>query len=142
MESVTNLFYVTMAVYGWWNWRYGRSLNRGLPVTIWPIKTHGVAVFLLIIAAAISGTLLSRYTDAAYPYVDSLTTFSAFWATFLVARKVFENWWYWLVIDVISIVVFWIRELELTAMLFVIYVVLIPFGMVQWHRSYRRQTDV
>jgi nicotinamide mononucleotide transporter len=64
-----------------------------------------------------------------------LTTWSAFWATFLVARKILENWWYWLVIDVASVFIYWQRDLELTALLFVIYVIMIPFGFISWRRS-------
>jgi nicotinamide mononucleotide transporter len=81
--------------------------------------------------------LLDTRTDAAFPYIDSLTTWSAIWATFLVARKVLENWWYWLVIDVASVFIYWSRGLELTALLFVVYVIMIPFGLISWTRSYR-----
>jgi len=66
-----------------------------------------------------------------------LTTWGAIWATFLVARKVLENWWYWLVIDIASIAIYWARDLQLTSLLFVVYVVMIPFGMRAWRRSWR-----
>ena len=62
-----------------------------------------------------------------------------FRATFLVARKVLENWWYWLVIDAASVVIYWTRDLHLTALLFVVYVAMIPFGLVAWQRSRREQ---
>ena len=75
--------------------------------------------------------------DAAYPYIDSMTTYAAVWATYLVIRKVLENWWYWLAIDLVSIVIYWSRELPFTSLLFVIYVLLIPFGLAAWTRSYR-----
>lgn len=86
-----------------------------------------------------SGYVLDRYTDAAFPYIDSMTTWGAIWATFLVARKVLENWWYWLVIDVASVFIYWLRDLKLTSLLFVVYVVMIPFGIVAWTRSWREQ---
>jgi nicotinamide mononucleotide transporter len=86
-----------------------------------------------------NGYVLTRFTDAAYPYIDSLTTWSAIWATFLVARKVLENWWYWLVIDIASIAIYWARDLHLTSLLFVVYVLMIPFGIRAWRRSWREQ---
>ena len=64
-----------------------------------------------------------------------MTTFAAIWATFLVARKVLENWWYWLVIDIASLFIYWDRELQLTSMLFLVYVCMIPVGYVSWRRS-------
>ncbi len=138
MESLLNVFYFGMAIYGWYVWRDGKADDE-LAVSVWPVRIHLYAVSTIIIFAAISGFLLAKFTDAAYPYIDSATTFAAIWATFLVARKVLENWWYWLVIDVVSIFIYWSRGLEATAVLFIIYVVLIPIGLVAWTRSYRQQ---
>jgi nicotinamide mononucleotide transporter len=137
MESALNVFYFAMAVYGWQVWYRGARRDGSLAVSTWPPTTHAVAVSLIIAASAASGTLLSIYTNAAYPYVDSLTTWGAIWATFLVARKVLENWWYWLAIDVASVFIYWARDLQLTSLLFIIYVIMIPFGLVSWTRSYR-----
>jgi nicotinamide mononucleotide transporter len=139
MESALNLFYFAMAIYGWWVWYSGRSGDGELPVSIWPRKVHVTAIAAIVAASLLSGYLLSRYSDAVYPYVDSMTTWAAIWATFLVARKVLENWWYWLVIDSASLVIYWTRDLHLTALLFAVYVVMIPFGLVAWRRSWREQ---
>ncbi len=135
MESVLNVFYLAMAIYGWVSWRQGSSENTDLAVTIWPWRTHAVALLVIVALSLVNGYFLTIYTDAEFPYIDSLTTWSAFWATFLVARKVLENWWYWLVIDVASIFIYWQRDLELTALLFVVYVIMIPFGFISWRRS-------
>ena len=139
MESALNGFYFVMAIYGWTVWNSGRTNDHEKPVVVWPPRTHAFAVAAIAIASLVNGYLLTRYSDAAYPYVDSLTTWSAIWATFLVARKVLENWWYWLLIDVASIFIYWSRDLHLTALLFVIYVVMIPFGLIAWARSMREQ---
>lgn len=137
MESLLNVFYFAMAVYGWFIWYFGRSDHQELPVSSWPTSKHARAVVVIVAASLLSGCWLQKYTDAAYPYVDSLTTWSAIWATFLVARKVLENWWYWLVIDLASIVIYWSRDLQLTSLLFVAYVVMIPFGLIAWKRSWQ-----
>jgi nicotinamide mononucleotide transporter len=135
MESLLNLFYFAMALYGWNQWRAGGDRGSTLPVSVWSLRVHIVAMVSIALAAMLTGYLLQRYTDAALPFVDSLTTFSAIWATFLVARKVLENWWYWLAIDAASVVIYWLRDLELTSLLFVLYVILIPFGWISWRRS-------
>ena len=139
MESALNLFYFAMAIYGWWVWYSGRSGDDEMPVSVWPRNVHAIAMAAIVAASLLSGYLLSRYSDAVYPYVDSMTTWGAIWATFLVARKVLENWWYWLVIDAASIVIYWTRDLHLTALLFAVYVVMIPFGLMAWRRSWREQ---
>lgn len=139
MESALNLFYFAMAIYGWSVWYFGRSGDEKLPVSVWGRNVHGIAITSIVAASILSGYLLARYSDAAYPYIDSMTTWGAIWATFLVARKVLENWWYWLVIDAASIVIYWSRDLHLTALLFAVYVAMIPFGLVAWQRSRREQ---
>ena len=137
MESGLNGFYFVMAIYGWFVWYSGRTDGHERPIVVWPLTTHAIAIVAVLAASLASGYLLSAQTDAAFPYIDSMTTWSAIWATFLVARKVLENWWYWLVIDLASVFIYWSRDLELTAGLFVLYVVMIPFGIVRWTRSYR-----
>ncbi len=139
MESMLNVFYFAMAIYGWSVWSHGRSEDHELAVSVWPTSVHGIAIGAIVLASVISGHLLSRYTNAAFPYIDSMTTWTAMWATFLVARKVLENWWYWLVIDTVSILIYWSRDLQLTSLLFVIYVVMIPFGLISWTRSWRER---
>jgi nicotinamide mononucleotide transporter len=137
MESALNVFYFVMAVYGFSVWYRGRTNDHELPVSKWRLPVHGYAIVAIVAASLASGYVLDTRTDAAFPYIDSLTTWSAIWATFLVARKVLENWWYWLVIDIASIFIYWSRDLQLTSLLFVVYVVMIPFGLISWTRSWR-----
>ena len=139
MESFLNGFYFVMAIYGWYVWHFGKSGDDELPVAVWSRSTHAGALLAIAVISIASGYLLERFTDAAFPYIDSMTTWSAIWATFLVARKVLENWWYWLVIDAVSVFIYWARDLQLTSLLFVIYVVLVPIGLLSWARSYRKQ---
>lgn len=137
MESVLNVFYFGMAIYGWHAWSAGGRASEQLPVSRWPLSIHLVALAVIALLVVPTGLWLSANTDAAFPFIDSATTFGAIWTTFLVARKVLENWWYWLVIDIVSMWVYWSRDLQLTALLFALYVLMIPFGLVSWTRSYR-----
>jgi nicotinamide mononucleotide transporter len=139
MESALNVFYLVMAGYGWYVWTSGNDDSHKRPVVVWPLKTHLVAIIVVLVLSCASGYWLSEYSDAAFPYIDSLTTWFAIWATFLVARKVLENWWYWLLIDIASVFIYWSRDLQLTSALFVIYVIMIPMGIISWTRSMHEQ---
>ncbi|MBO6566871.1 MAG: nicotinamide mononucleotide transporter, partial [Pseudomonadales bacterium] len=88
------------------------------------------------IATFISGTLLAD-TDQRLGYVDSFTTWGAIVTTFMVARKILENWIYWLVIDSVSIYLYLDRALYFTAILFMAYLVIIFFGFRAWWLDYR-----
>ena len=112
MEAGLQVFYIVMAVYGFWAW--GRnSSGQHLRIQRWPLKLH-----LLILAAVLTsgvgiGLLLARFTDAALPIPDSITTIGALTTTWMVARKVLENWLWWVGIDLVSIVLYLERGLEL-----------------------------
>ena len=135
MESALQVFYLGMAAYGWYEWRYGGAGHTGLKVSTWPWRYHLVAVAAVLLLVGVSGELLSRYSDAALPFADSFTTWGAVVATWMVARKVLENWLYWFVIDSVSVYLYLSRELYFTAALFVAYLVMIVFGYRSWRRS-------
>ena len=135
MEAALNAYYFAIAIYGWRVWLSGHTRDHELPVAVWPMRVHAAALAAIAIAVVVTGYFLDTRTNEAMPYLDSLTTWAAVWATFLVARKVLENWWYWLVIDSVSVFMYTSRGLELTALLFVAYVIMIPFGLIAWTRS-------
>ncbi len=134
MESVLNAFYAAMAIYGFLQWQHQKS-GGALTVSRWPLARHTQALLVILALSAASGFLLRRFTSAAWPYVDSMVTWSSVFATFLVARKVYENWYWWLVIDSVSLGLYFARHLYMTLLLFSLYLVLIVIGMREWRRS-------
>jgi nicotinamide mononucleotide transporter len=134
MESVLNLFYAAMAVYGFWQWRT-REDGAVLPVSRWPLARNGWGLAAVVALSAITAFFLRRYTPAASPIADSLVAWGSVFATFLVARKVYENWHWWLLIDSASLYLFFTRRLYFTVLLFAVYLALIVIGMREWRRS-------
>lgn len=139
MESALQLYYLVMAVYGWQQWRQSGVQAAPLAISTWSGRQHGLAIGAVLLASAASGALLTRYTDAALPYLDSFTTWGSILTTWMVARKVLENWVYWLVIDSASIWLYLERGLLMTAGLFAVYLVIVCFGWRQWLLHYRAQ---
>ena len=140
METGLQFYYLAMAGYGWWQWRHGTGADGTLRISRWQNRQHGLALGAVLILSVGSGALLQRYTGAVAPFLDSFTSWGAVLTTWMVARKVLENWLYWLVIDALSIYLYLDRELYLTAALFLAYMVIALFGFRQWLQHYRRQT--
>lgn len=136
MESVLQIFYFAMGVYGWREWLAGGDTGAGVRVHWWPRGRHVAVIGIIIVLTVLFGALLTS-TDAALPYADSFTTVGAIVATFMVARKVIENWIYWFVIDSVSIFLYLNRGLWLYAALFVAYLVLIVIGFRAWQQDLR-----
>ncbi len=137
MESGLQVYYLAMAVYGWYQWTLGGTQQSGIAISTWPMTKHLLALTVILIATIISGYLLSENSDAPLPYLDSFTTWASIVTTYMVAKKVLENWIYWFVIDSVSIFLYLDRELYFTALLFAAYVVIVVFGFLTWLKQYR-----
>ena len=131
MEAALQIFYVVMGFYGWMQWRKGGTEDH-LVVRRWGLGNHLFAVSVILILTLLSGEVLSNYTTAAMPFMDALTTWGAIVTTYMVAKKLIENWIYWFVIDSISIYLFVSRELYFTAVLFFVYLFIIIIGYRSW----------
>lgn len=136
MESGLQIFYIVMGIYGWIQWN-NRSSNNSLTVSTWPIINHIYILLILIVLVTFSGLILSNLTEAVSPYIDAFTTWGAIIATYMVAKKILENWYYWFVVDFVSVFLFLSRELYTTALLFSIYIILVIFGFIAWRKSMR-----
>jgi nicotinamide mononucleotide transporter len=139
MESALNIYYMLMAVYGWYQWQRGGQDHAGLKISRWSLSNHCLAIAAILIATVISGYLLAENTAARLPYLDSFTTWASVLTTLMVARKIIENWLYWVVIDFVSIFLYLDRGLYQTAGLFVLYIVLAVAGYIIWIKKYREQ---
>lgn len=135
-ESLLNGFYLVMAVYGWWQWRRGGGDRGELPIRSWSWRRHLGVIGATAPWVPPLGWYMQTHYGAALPYLDAFTTCFAVVTTFMVARKVLENWLYWFVIDSVSIYLYLVKELYLTAALFGFYLVLIVLGWRRWHRVY------
>ena len=131
MESMLQIFYIIMGFYGWSQWN--RSGDQGsFQVNRWSPLNHLIAMAVILMLTFASGQVLELYTEAAMPFVDALTTWGAVVTTYMVAKKLLENWIYWFVIDSISIYLFVSRELYFTAFLFLVYLFIIVIGYRSW----------
>lgn len=144
MDSALNVYYMAMAVFGWYQWtRGGTSINTGsndeahtLAIQHLSKRQHGLIIVSILLFSGVSGYLLSEYSTAAWPYVDSFTTWASVIATYLIARKYLHNWLYWIVIDAVSIPLYIERGLKLTALLFAVYIIIAVIGYFNWRKHY------
>lgn len=140
MDSFLNAYYLIMALYGWYSWKYtGKLKEKELEVTSWGLNKNIKIIFLLTIISLILGYFMANYTSADFAYVDTFTTVFAIFTTYLLAKKVIENWIYWIVIDSISIYIYIQKGLNLTAILFAIYTILAIVAYFSWKKEYEQK---
>ena len=92
LESALQIYYLGMAVYGWYQWRQPTAQSATLPISTWSLKKHVVVIAATGAIVVTSGYFLSENTEAALPYVDAFTTWYAVVTTYMVTKKILENW--------------------------------------------------
>lgn len=138
MQSVLQGYYVVMAVYGWLSWTRSQRETGGA-VGRWPVHRHFIAGVLILLVSALSAHWLARETHAAWPLLDSMTTWTSLLATWLVTRMKLENWIYWICADAVMVFLFAAQGYAFTAGLFLTYMIIAMFGFREWNRTYRLQ---
>jgi nicotinamide mononucleotide transporter len=136
MQAALQVFYIAMAAYGWYAWRGGAVEQcDSLPVTRWSGRRHALAIAAVAVATLVNGWIIADGTGNPVPYVDALVAWASVLATWLVARKVLENWLYWIAVDAIAVVLYWTQGFHATAILFVLYVVIAVRGYFAWRKD-------
>lgn len=136
MQALLQGYYVAMAGYGWWHWSKG---GHASPVIRLSWRVHAVGIVTSLGLGLAIAQLLASETQAASPFLDSITTCVSLFATWLVTRRVLENWLYWMVVDSLQAVLFASQGLWSTALLFVLYLGIGSAGYASWRRTCRAQ---
>ena len=133
-DAFQQLVYIGLLSYGWWAWSQKKD-NSTLPVTSMSVSKLLILILSSVAVAAIAGSLLHRFSDASMPYADAIATGLSFVAQFLVAKKKIENWWIWIVVNLMYIAIYWNKELYFYAVLFLIYLALAIYGLSAWKKQ-------
>jgi len=138
-ESVLFTYYVFMGFYGWWVWRKNEAESDQFDIQTLSISQH-ILIFLLGYAAT-AGLffILKNLTDAEMPLLDSFTTVFSFIATWMVARRIIENWIYWICLNGLTIYLYLSRDLSVYALLSLAYTFMSFYGLLSWRRDWIKQ---
>lgn len=137
MESLLNIYYLAMAIYGFYQWKnHNNKNNSKKPIVVWPYKVHILIILGGSFGVILSGYFLTKFTDQDLAYLDSFTTWFAVITTFMVTKKVLENWLYWIIINAASVYLFYSKGLALIAVLHFVYTIIAIFGYLKWRKSY------
>jgi nicotinamide mononucleotide transporter len=135
-DMTLQFYYLAVSVYGWINWKLGKQqTGHEIPV----IRTSKrMSVYLGLVIVFVFGLyylVLVRFTDSPIPIGDSFTTALSVVATWMLARKMLENWLLWIIADSLLVGLFIYKGLFPTAILFVIYTLMAVVGYWQWKKT-------
>jgi nicotinamide mononucleotide transporter len=138
-DAALQPIYVVQNLYGWWYWARGGERGQGqAPIVLltWSKRIAwlaGTAVVSFLVGAG-----LARWTNAAAPYADAALSTTSLVANWLLARKVLENWWLWIAVNIGYVILFWKKHLLLSAGLYAVLLALAVVGLLEWQRSRER----
>ena len=134
-----NIYYVCISIYGFWQWHKGKTVQEGTEVLILYRRLNIRLIWgITVVTVFLYGTLyfiLSDYTDSPVSAGDTFTTALSITATWMLARRILEHWWFWVVIDGVSALLYYQRALYPTCFLFVCYGVLAIVGWINWKKK-------
>lgn len=137
-DAALQVVYVALGFQGWYLWLRGGENRTALRVERAPRRTLlGVAAF--VAAGTLALTLVLRYAKGSAPVLDAFTTVLSLAAQYLLNRKAVENWCLWIVADVVYVYLYLARGLQLTAVLYFVFLLLCLAGLRSWLRTLARQ---
>ncbi len=137
-DMALQFYYLGISFYGLWHWR-NRADNTNKPPAISYINLNQIfylAIITLVIFVVIS-YILVNYTDSPVPYADSFTTAASITATWMLAKKIIEHWLVWIIVDALSMGLYFYREMYPTFVLFGIYTTMAIYGYLAWKKEYK-----
>lgn len=134
-DAGLQVFFFAVQLYGWRNWARSQAAAgevkvRPLARTAWWGMLAGVAV-----ASLVWGTIMHQVTDAALPWFDAFIAMGSVAAQLLMARRVLENWYLWIAVDIVAIGVFTAKGLMITSFLYIAFLMLSVTGLQQWRKA-------
>lgn len=144
-DTIEQIYYLGASIYGWWIWNKSPKDNG----QITGVKYSNVRALIswavvTLILSLIFGFLMSKvhillpfiFPEAAsFPYLDALTTIMSFSAMWLMAQKKAESWLYWIIVDIIGIWLYSVKDVKLISLLYVILLIMAFNGLRMWHKS-------
>ena len=130
-----NIYYVLMSIYGWYRWLQPSESGAAKEITRNSGKEWLLSIVLLLLSWVILFVILQRFTDSEIPLWDSLTTSLAIVGMWLMAEKKVEHWLFWIATDLLSIPLYYYKNLLLTSGQFFVFTILAVIGWLQWNKS-------
>lgn len=130
-------YYLFISIYGWYYWINGKSDNKTELKVTYTDKNSALMLFAVTLAIFFVYAIVLKLTDSTIIYWDSFTTAAGITATWMLVKKKIEQWIIWIIVDAVSAVMYFHKELYSTLVLFVIYTVLAVAGYYRWRNEYK-----
>lgn len=134
-DVVLHIVYIFLGIYGWVYWSERKKIV--LPISSSPDLPRWVVA--LLVSTFVSGYALGTFTRADAPYTDSFVVVASLIAQWLMARKKFESWYFWITADVVAIFLYLYKGLWITSALYSVFLAMAISGLIAWRRDMKTE---
>lgn len=144
-DAGINVYYLLAGIYGIYYWIKQKNSGSSqvdtteLPITYTPRHTWPRLVLTFVLAFVALSIILMRFTDSDVPVWDAFTTALSIVGMWMLARKHIEQWWIWIVVDVVCVGLYLYKGLYFTAGLYALYSVIAFLGYKKWKELMKQQ---
>lgn len=139
-DASLQVVFIVLGAIGWWQWLHGRTARTERPVGRASGRSLAVLIVTVAGATALLTYLLTTADDSA-PFWDALTTALSLAAQWLLNARKIQTWWFWMAADVIYIPLYAWKRLDLTALVYVLFLGMCVLGLRDWRRSAAAHDD-
>lgn len=146
------IYFLVMSFYGWYIWSNAKAKKEDekkhdLAITGLAWKERGVYVVAIVLGTALLSFVTSNlhiwlpqyFPEAAsFVVLDAFTTVLSFAATILMARKKFECWYLWIIVDVIALYLYYVKDVKFIALEYVLFLVMAIMGLIEWRKLHNK----
>ena len=136
-DALLQVYFFVIQIYGLWNWLAHRQEDGRVVVERLTSRETMLYGGLTLAGWVVLSSLMHRFTDASFPWWDGAIAALSVLAQYLLSRRKLENWVLWIAVDVLAIGLFWVKGLQPTAALYVVFLCLAITGLLQWRRAAR-----
>ena len=136
-DMLINGYYTSMSIYGWWFWWYKKTVRHEPQISRvsrneWRKAGYlFMGAILFVVGVYMSFDMFGVWTA----YVDTFTTAIFFVAMWLMAKKKWEHWHFWIVGNLISIPLYWYKGLTFTAFQYILFTIIALLGYQSWKKN-------
>ena len=140
-DSGMAMYYTFAAIYGYIVWKWGKGGKKELPITHMPLRLYLPAVVFFFAAWGITYYVLITWTNSTVPVLDSFTNALSFVGLWALARKFIEQWWFWVVVDVVCCILYVQKDIPFKAGLYGLYVIIAILGYFKWQQLMKQSSS-
>lgn len=131
-DAGLQIFFIAINLYGWAVWSKNQADEGEIVVERMPLQQQILVSAAALLLCALWGTVMARYTRADYPYWDGSIAMISVVSQFLMAHRKLENWVGWIIVNVLSIPLYYVKGLFPTMVLYCLLLGMAIIGWMQW----------